>query len=290
MNLFSSSFPHPLTLLLSTSQVLLPSGLPPAPPAPSTTPGVLIPTPPASIPSGTLEVVFTVNIQATSTTVAAGMATALQTDATLAGASRTGLFKAAIASTGSNSTAPFLGLILLSVSGVAPNPSVNAEFAAFSPARRLEAAALARRLQSNAVPVKAALLIASTGGAANSALAASVSTSVNAQVLNANSVILSANLAPALSQLSAAGFPSNGAAGVPGSASVVDPTPPAPGSSNNNAGPIVGGVIGGIAILGALVGLGFYWRKRQASSAAEYSSLKANALDSNPYAAQRSYS
>lgn len=68
------------------------------------------------------------------------------------------------------------------------------------------------------------------------------------------------------------------------------PVDPAPASSSSNAGPIVGGVIGGIAVLGALAGLGFYWKKVSASSAAEYSSLKANALESNPYAAQRSYS
>ena len=66
----------------------------------------------------------------------------------------------------------------------------------------------------------------------------------------------------------------------------VNPTP----AASSNAGPIVGGVIGGIAVLGALAGLGFYWKKVSVARSAEYSSLKANALDSNPYAAQRSYS
>ena len=207
------------------------------------------------------------------------MAMALQTNATLASAMRTGLFKAAIASTGSSNTAPFLGLILLAINGVAPNSNVNT--------RRLEAA-LARRLQTS-VTVQAALLVAPiSGGGANTDTAKAVAATINAQVLNAGSTILSTNLVSALSQLASAGYPNTGAAGVANSAAVVDPTPAA--SSTSNTGAVVGGVIGGIAVLGALVGLGFYWRKRQAASSAEYSSLKANAIDSNPYAAQRSYS
>ena len=66
------------------------------------------------------------------------------------------------------------------------------------------------------------------------------------------------------------------------------PDDPAAPSISNNAGAIVGGVIGGIAVLGTLAGFGFYWKKVAVSSAAEYSSLKANALGSNPYNMQRS--
>ena len=56
----------------------------------------------------------------------------------------------------------------------------------------------------------------------------------------------------------------------------VDPVTPA---FSSNSGPIVGGVIGGIAVLGTLAGFGFYWMKKvTVSSAAEYLSLKANAM------------
>lgn len=69
------------------------------------------------------------------------------------------------------------------------------------------------------------------------------------------------------------------------------PVDPAPAASWSKTGIIVGGV-GGIAMLGAFACLNFYWKKIQkkmslSSAVHEYLSLKANALDSKSYVAQR---
>jgi len=180
-------------------------------------------------------------------------------NAALATSLTTGLFKAAVQTTGTNVTAPYLGLIILGTTPGQPQTTVS---------------------------VQVALLVAPlSGGAANTAEANRLAGLIDTQLLGASSPILTANLAAAKVAFAAASAPFTSAAGT-GSAAVVDPN--ASGSQSSNTGAIVGGIVGAVAVLGALAGLAVYWRRRQAASEYEALALKSNT--DNPYAAQRSYS
>ena len=108
---------------------------------------------------------------------------------------------------------------------------------------------------------------------------------ITTQLLTGTSPVLIANLRATSVAFAANGAPFTSPTGA-GAASVVDPSPAASGG-NSNTGAVVGGVVGGVAVLGALAGLAVYWRRRK--SAGEYEALALKNAD-NPYAAQRSYS
>ena len=232
---------------------------------PSSTPGVVFPSS-AAQPSGTLQVQFTINFNVASVST---FTTVASSNAGVGRTLREGLFKAAVETTGSNKTSDYLGLTILTVNGAAPNPSVNARL---------------RQLQTN-VPITVALLIAPSGGAANTAEANRLAGLITTQLLTGTSPVLIANLRATSVAFAANGAPFTSPTGA-GAASVVDPSPAASGG-NSNTGAVVGGVVGGVAVLGALAGLAVYWRRRK--SAGEYEALALKNAD-NPYAAQRSYS
>ena len=248
-------------------RVLLPAGLPQPPaslspsPAPSSTPGVLVPTPPASTPTGELQVRFTIDFLVDSSSDFQNVAT---TNTAVGSAIRNGLFKACMEAAGTNATSAYDGLIILNVNGVAPNPNINTR----------NVGGAQRRLQA-AVPLLAALLVKpNADGSANSALANTIATKVTTVVLAVGSSVLRANMAGAVDALVNAGVVAYTIDGAGGSAAVVNPT--APGTTPSSTGAIVGGVVGGIAVLGALAGAALYWRRRHFGAANDYEVRKTN--------------
>ena len=230
--------------------VLVPAGVLSASPTPSATAAVTVTSTPFSVPNATaapsnsLSVVFSLLVQTTDDGTALKKALADPGNVAAAKALRDGLFRGARIASSVGQARDFLGVSLQSVGGqaVAPGAPVNS-----------------RRALAAAVTVTVALTVGpDAGGAAQYALAQTIADDINKVLLVASSPVLANNLANAVVALAAANaqVQAGGIAGVPGSAAVPS------SSSDSNSGAIIGGTIGGIALLAAVVGGAWYWRKR----------------------------